>query len=803
MEKLNPPVIDGTIPATYEGAPIRVPYTMNRAVSLRDGQGFALLVKNVQNNLVVLVDTTSNNQSFSESGDAVFYTDYKNFNVGEYYKVQIAYKRPTQDPENPEIGTYSTVAVMKYTGQPRVGIDGFSKYSVNSYNQSITGTYENFDTTEKVYTYRFVLSDDTGVVEDSGYLVHNSNFDVELGSSSDTYSFNVDIEDNKTYTVVYEVTTQNNLTVSASYQMRGIKNDVDISFNEIFAELNRDEAYVDITVEGIEAIVAVDSGLEEYGGKYYIQRKEINSNVWETADSFIIDRDVIEPLIGTIPIFTIRDYAIESGKTYIYGVQREVTGGHRSERITTTDNPLTVYYEDMFLWDGKKQLKIRFNPDVSSFKTTKQEAKIETIGNAYPYIYRNGYINYKEFPINGLISYQMDDNQLFMTDKEMGLIENNEDRKKTAAAESGELLKVRTTGLQDYNFYAERQFKLTLLDWLNDGKAKLFKSPTEGVYLVQIMNVALSPENTVGRMIHSFSAQAVEIAKANYKSLLALGLRTESILDNANQESDVVIPYEDKLAKKELLASGQEAIQIKITHIDPDAGTIYRYYSILDNEYKTIIVIGGEFIIEDRVSSLMCIGGYVDGDAYSYDKDTPFADTITVKYANPIAPKEDTVLSETFKTVIGLQDIEWVDRVLDWDSLLQIPKKEKIEYIHELKLFIMDDTHIVINGDAEYYEPGDIVVFSNEKISINDEIYYVAITPPNIEVTFDKSVKTYACEKTDKQLTDLWNHLRHFYDTFDTAWRYDEAYELRTNYAQDLKDTEQAYNARLKQILEG
>jgi hypothetical protein len=68
----------------------------------------------------------------------------------------------------------------------------------------------------------------------------------------------------------------------------------------------------------------------------------------------------------------------------------------------------------MFLFDGERQLKIRFNPKVSSFKTTKQEQKIDTIGSRYPFIFRNSVVEYKEFPIAGLISYIMDENSLFM-----------------------------------------------------------------------------------------------------------------------------------------------------------------------------------------------------------------------------------------------------------------------------------------------------------------------------------------------------------------------------------------------------
>jgi hypothetical protein len=66
---------------------------------------------------------------------------------------------------------------------------------------------------------------------------------------------------------------------------------------------------------------------------------------------------------------------------------------------------LYVDFEDAFLFDGEKQLKIKYNPEISSFKTTHLESKIDTIGSKHPFIFRNGNVSYKEFPIAGLISY--------------------------------------------------------------------------------------------------------------------------------------------------------------------------------------------------------------------------------------------------------------------------------------------------------------------------------------------------------------------------------------------------------------
>jgi hypothetical protein len=75
--------------------------------------------------------------------------------------------------------------------------------------------------------------------------------------------------------------------------------------------------------------------------------------------------------------------------------------------------PILADFEYAYLFDGDRQLKIKYNPKVSSFKNTLLESKIDTIGSKHPFIFRNGNVNYKEFPISGLISYLSDENNLF------------------------------------------------------------------------------------------------------------------------------------------------------------------------------------------------------------------------------------------------------------------------------------------------------------------------------------------------------------------------------------------------------
>ena len=77
--------------------------------------------------------------------------------------------------------------------------------------------------------------------------------------------------------------------------------------------------------------------------------------------------------------------------------------------------------------------------------------------------------------------------------------------------------------LTEDNILRERNFKLDVMDWLNNGKPKMFKSATEGNYIVRLFKVSLKPEDKLGRMLHSFSCTAYEIADFTYENLCKLG----------------------------------------------------------------------------------------------------------------------------------------------------------------------------------------------------------------------------------------------------------------------------------------
>ncbi|MBO7079309.1 MAG: hypothetical protein J6W64_05815 [Bacilli bacterium] len=137
----------------------------------------------------------------------------------------------------------------------------------------------------------------------------------------------------------------------------------------------------------------------------------------------------------------------------------------------------------MYLSDATHLLRIRFNPNISTFKPTILESKLDTIGNKYPYIFRNGIVNYKEFALTGLLSYLMDDKNTFLAfeDSIYALLDKSS-RPATPGWVRGALIDL--TDLTSTNIHYEKEFKLKVLNWLTNGKPKLLRSPTEGTYIV-------------------------------------------------------------------------------------------------------------------------------------------------------------------------------------------------------------------------------------------------------------------------------------------------------------------------------
>ena len=567
--KLHPPVIDGKLPA-FAGTSMNIPFKLNRAVALSDlsvATPLKLKIKTVKTNREI---GTFDGQYIYNSATGNYRANFtlsekrNELQYGTYYKVQIAFV----SKENNEVGYYSSIGIIKCTTHPIIKIQGQNDTLSNSYEY--VGVYQQpkddkHDTTEKAYSYCFELKDvDGNIVSTSGTQIHNSSYDTKPDETHDHWVLRKNLKEGVPYYLTYKVTTANGLECESQSYPIVTQESVDSSLQEkcdLIATSNFEDGFIRLSLRPKVKHGVID-------GSFVLSRSssEDNFDSWNEIYRFSYKNlhvygDVGESndLLLTHPDFWDRndlvlweDFTVQQGVQYVYSIQAFNAQGLFSNRMInrkwvlayrdndmdangdykesdgydeyrkgyyfdSIEDTITVDFEDMFLFDGSRQLKIRFNPKVTSFKSTVLESKIDTLGGKYPFVFRNGNVEYKEFPVSGLLSLISDPNEYFLK----GI--QTEKLLYRSQANGDEVIGPGDTHVTMDNLRREREFKMEALSWLTNGKPKLFRSPSEGNYIVRIMNVSMSPLDVVGRMLHSFSGTAYEIAECTFDNLNTYG----------------------------------------------------------------------------------------------------------------------------------------------------------------------------------------------------------------------------------------------------------------------------------------
>ena len=536
IARLNPPQLNGRLPAFY-GNELIIPFDLNRSVGFNQFDSMVAIVKTVSTNSQKAFLSTGIDKSGKEWGRIWYDSAIRSYRVsfitqtedseginyftpqvGQYYKVQLAFVASGPFFDNPEaaIGYYSSVGVIKYSAKPELYIKGLDKDIPNKNTYEYVGVYlQEHDQREKVYSYEFDLYDEfNNIIATTGMKIHNNSTDIDLDSSFDTWRITKNLTINKPYYIQYKAITMNGLGEMVPCESPKYKiMELDIALPDISAQLsaqlNEVEGYIQLSLIGDRK--PNDTLLRS--GAFVLLRSSSKNNydTWEQLTEFALslysphtDKEIY------------KDYVVEQGVDYIYAIQAYNKQGYMSGRLTNQEGPIHCDFEDAFLYDGERQLKIRFNPSITNFKPTILENKVDTIGSKYPFIFRNGIVNYKEFSISGLLSLLGDENEQFLND----LIKVDSHLRVGSPGEVKDITPVDSLHLlTGDNYYKERQFKLKAAEWLSNGQPKLFKSPAEGNYIVRLMGISLSPEETLGRMLHTFNCNACEIAEYNFENL--------------------------------------------------------------------------------------------------------------------------------------------------------------------------------------------------------------------------------------------------------------------------------------------
>ena len=258
-----------------------------------------------------------------------------------------------------------------------------------------------------------------------------------------------------------------------------------------------------------------------------------NFNKWEVLGKVTLEDKPVTWL----------DTTVDSSLWYKYRVIMEDVDS--SLLCVETSSPVILNLETTFLADEDTQFPVMLNEDVSGFKFVVSESVTNTLGSKFPFIRRNANTKYRQFNLGGMISFMADEEYNAIDAYGGDSISENEDMYpgpiESTDGNSGIILFKNAlfltkqdafqSAIYNYNTYCnvngiedfedilfEKIFRERAMEFLTNGKPKLFRSATEGNILITLTNVSFTPNKQLGRKIYSFSATATEIDECSIES---------------------------------------------------------------------------------------------------------------------------------------------------------------------------------------------------------------------------------------------------------------------------------------------
>ena len=410
----------------------------------------------------------------------------------------------------PTIEAYYNVVegstITKTAWQPETPID-WSQSSVVTFIGNMI--YADPNETEYVQSYCINLYDeDNNLVESSGNIYPNNN--------TFNYTFKARLNQGDDYYFYVDYTTISQYKERVEY----------------------DFCIIDVAPAALQGTLSAIP--DDENGCMYVQFKDSGSGSSATVDvlirrssskdnfTFEDDMYIIKNYQWTgSNSFTYADKTIENGIFYKYTAQIIDAQGFLGTAVTTDKQLVSTNYA--YINSEDKQLALKFDTTISSLKKILTESVTNTLGAKYPFVKRNGDVNYYQFPISGLITYRQDDMDWFTSLEEIyqdsitdhDAYNNNHN----------------ISNERDYNY--EKLYREKVYDFLTDGQVKLFRGPAEGNFLIRLTDVSLTPNQQLGRMVWSFSATATEIADYtidNLKKYNVLNFVTATIPSEVEEE---------------------------------------------------------------------------------------------------------------------------------------------------------------------------------------------------------------------------------------------------------------------------
>lgn len=546
---LYPPSIDSSMPAFVNTNGCRIYFSLSKFNASSDFKNIHVAIRKQVGGISVV----NTNYSMGATGivinvpakaeedgtySAVIPKEYlrNGWEIGTIYKIQIRLSAVEYSSGvgqavwlNENAGYFSewsTVCIVKPIAVPKLKVTNFNFYDdinvdttslecfIDTSTLDISGQYSNQDTSEVLKTYQMslyeVVNNHNVLLEESDVL-YSANYELNQFK----YLFQTELEEQKNYILTISIETLN-----------GYKNSIDFYFETTIFYSDEIDAHIitvdnDVT-ETMDSLTSVAAEGEEgrigykiyspsdevYTGNICIRRADSRDNFKTWTDIKVIT--VKTKALNELPIYY--DYTIESGVWYKYGIQAVNGEGERGV-LNKMATPIMREFDYTFLL-GKDntQLKIKFDNTLSGYTIVRGDGQADTIGGKYPVVQRNAALGYKSFSLGGLISFNMDEQELFVSKQDVykypSIVQYYENYN-------------RQHYISQYDYIYEREFRQKVIEFLDNGEPKLLKSPTEGNIIVRLLNFSFEGKQELSRMIYSFSCSAVEIDDYNMESCLS------------------------------------------------------------------------------------------------------------------------------------------------------------------------------------------------------------------------------------------------------------------------------------------
>ena len=252
------------------------------------------------------------------------------------------------------------------------------------------------------------------------------------------HSIGLKFEDDTSYTLTFSYVTENGYTETINYPLAVNLNEYVTLVAKIHVLEDEENACMAFHLTSVlqdgHLYVDYNETLEDAYAIYENQLQQLNVTAGGTiqdyitilrasdADNFTVWEDIHTEYLSSYEDlnYIYKDYTAEAGVLYKYAVQKRGTDGSRSNTVfemqPDPEDPSQEIEADphiyapqyLYLVTKDDNVIFKFNADVTSYKYVVSENVNETIGSKYPFVLRNGNVNYRQFNISGMISSLID-----------------------------------------------------------------------------------------------------------------------------------------------------------------------------------------------------------------------------------------------------------------------------------------------------------------------------------------------------------------------------------------------------------